>query len=262
MKEIKILRVFKVEEANGFFEPNIIYLRLKDRLTDRNQDASIVLLIENIKIENSTSNLNIIGTNININNTLTSNNDGTTITNKLSVCSNLTVSDNELSSSITRKTISENDIIRKKDLLDLIYPVGSIYMSVKSSSPKSLFGGTWEAWGEGRVPVGTSSTDSDFAYAEKTGGEKTHTLTNSEMPSHSHYELLSSNSGQNINRKYISKNSNVSSSTTGILLSDSATTYVSNQRQTSYMMTSSEGDGAAHNNMPPYITCYMWKRTA
>jgi len=65
---------------------------------------------------------------------------------------------------------------------DMLYPVGVIYMSVNATSPATLFGGTWTAWGTGRVPVGVDTADTDFNTVEKVGGEKTHLLTAAEMP--------------------------------------------------------------------------------
>lgn len=61
--------------------------------------------------------------------------------------------------------------------VDLVYPVGSIYMSVNSANPASLFGGTWVAWGSGRAPVGVNASDSDFGTVEKTGGAKSVAFT-------------------------------------------------------------------------------------
>lgn len=52
----------------------------------------------------------------------------------------------------------------------MIYPVGSIYMSVNSENPSTLFGGTWVSWGSGRVPVGVNTSDSNFNTVEKPGG--------------------------------------------------------------------------------------------
>ena len=63
------------------------------------------------------------------------------------------------------------------------YPVGSIYISVASTSPATLFGGTWVAFGAGRVLVGINSGDADFDTVEETRGEKTHTLTAAEQAS-------------------------------------------------------------------------------
>lgn len=71
-------------------------------------------------------------------------------------------------------------------IFDAIYPVGSIYTSINSTDPSTLFGGTWERFGKGKVLVGVDEDDSDFSEANKTGGEKTHTLTVDEMPSHTH----------------------------------------------------------------------------
>ena len=60
-----------------------------------------------------------------------------------------------------------------KKVLDRIQPVGSLYFSTTSTSPASLFGGTWERYAQGRVMVSASDTDTDFTVG-KTGGEKTH----------------------------------------------------------------------------------------
>ena len=67
------------------------------------------------------------------------------------------------------------------------YPIGSIYMSVNATSPATLFGGTWEALDEGRVLIGAGSSHP----AGEEGGEETHKLTSSEMPSHGHDGSLS-----------------------------------------------------------------------
>ena len=67
-----------------------------------------------------------------------------------------------------------------------IYPVGSIYMSVNATNPSTYFGGTWVAWGAGRVPVGINASDSNFNTVEKTGGAATVTLSASQIPSHTH----------------------------------------------------------------------------
>ena len=77
--------------------------------------------------------------------------------------------------------------INGTDIFDLIYPVGSIYISVSSTNPSTLFGGTWTAWGAGRVPVGIDASQTEFDTVEETGGAKTHTLTVDEIPSHYHY---------------------------------------------------------------------------
>lgn len=127
-----------------------------------------------------------------------------------------------------------------KDFINTVYPIGSIYMSVNSINPSSLFGGTWVAWGSGRVPVGVDANDTDFDTAEETGGEKTHTLTIDEMPSHNHTVKGWAD------------------------IADGSGTYrvAGAMGQSTDYSTRYTGGGQAHNIMQPYITCYMWKRTA
>jgi len=125
------------------------------------------------------------------------------------------------------------------------YPVGSIYMNASSSTnPASLLGfGSWSAFGVGRMLVGIDGSDSDFNEAEETGGAKTHTLTVAELASHTHTVNEGSTSGTAFSASFSS--------------GDDMTTIV-DRTQT----TSSTGSGDAHNNMPPYVVVYMWKRTS
>lgn len=125
------------------------------------------------------------------------------------------------------------------------WPIGSIYMSVSSTSPATLFGGTWERISE-RFLLGASSS----YPAGGTGGEFTHKLTQSELPNYS----LSVTNGSNVIR-----------SKTG----NSADAYVQTQSggwgipnwESKTVTVASGGSGEAHNNMPPYLAVYMWKRT-
>ncbi len=122
---------------------------------------------------------------------------------------------------------------------DALYPVGSIKMSVNNVNPGTYLGGTWTAWGSGRVPVGVNTSQSAFNTAEKTGGEINHTLTVAELPSHAHP----------IPQHYGDGNLHG---------------WVQRIDEVDYMMseTGYTGSGQSHNNLQPYITCYMWKRTA
>ena len=138
-------------------------------------------------------------------------------------------------------------MVKDKTLLDFIYPIGSIYMSVSSTSPELLIGGKWVSWGAGRVPVGVNTSDIEFNSAEKIGGEKAHKLTIQESPSHQHFVGIYINNSVSGDSVYWFNPSGFASSNTG--------------SSNSTKVTSSGGD-QAHNNLQPYITCYMWKRVA
>lgn len=130
--------------------------------------------------------------------------------------------------------IAENDRTNIKEIRALIYPVGSIYMSVNNTNPSTLFGGTWVQL-QNRFLLGAGSSYT----AGATGGSATHTLTIDEMPSHSH-GLKNDKTGGSGSAKWVINSS--ASSGTGVI--------------------TNTGGNQAHNNMPPYLVVYMWKRTA
>lgn len=101
------------------------------------------------------------------------------------------------------------------------------------------------------MPVGVNTSDSNFSTVEKIGGEKSHTLTTSEMPSHNHTRG-GSDAGWGAGNY---------GSITDVLVS-LGTTSANQLYFHSAGATNSTGGGSAHNNLQPYITCYMWKRTA
>ena len=133
-----------------------------------------------------------------------------------------------------------NFVLKANGIWDCIYPVGSIYFSVNNVNPSEYFGGTWKSWGSGRVPVGVNVSDSNFNSVEKTGGESRHTLTANEMPLHNHT---------------IDIFTEIGGPTSG------GASYIDGNRYGN-RTTSMAGGGQPHNNLQPYITCYMWKRTA
>lgn len=155
--------------------------------------------------------------------------------------------------------------INNKTIFDLIYPIGSIYMSVNSTNPGSLFGGTWTAWGQGRVPVGVS-TSGTFNTVEKTGGSETHKLTVAQMPSHTHTQ---NSHRHNYGRPALfgGENNDDGSIFTPRYSGRTSSQYKGNSNgwtEMSYTTATNQntGGGEAHNNLQPYITCYMFKRTA
>lgn len=118
------------------------------------------------------------------------------------------------------------------------WPVGAVYTSVVSTSPATLFGGTWAAFGAGRVLVGIDATQAEFDVVEEIGGAKTHTLTTAEMPAHTHSYTTDIAGGTTIARGVGAD----------VAIGSAA--------------TSSTGGGGAHNNLQPYVVVYFWKRTA
>ncbi len=145
-------------------------------------------------------------------------------------------------------------------LIDHIYPVGSIYMSTALTTAADVgaaLGGTWVAWGGGRVPVGMGSNGTTtYSTVEDTGGEETHTLTIAEMPSHTHIQNAHGHRARYA-QNMASGSANHGPNSTGSNWK-AANTWIENTTATNQ---NTGGDGA-HNNLQPYITCYMYKRTA
>ena len=136
------------------------------------------------------------------------------------------------------------------DLINTIYPIGSIYMSVNSTSPQILFGGTWEQI-EDKFLLASGSTYS----AGSTGGEATHTLTENEMPSHTHTQNEHSHTIGSLVRYNITGK--------GVAAVGDGYGNTNNYKTGSTTATNQNtGGGQAHNNMPPYLTVNVWKRTA
>ena len=144
--------------------------------------------------------------------------------------------------SVASGTVGGNTIAT----LNMLYPVGSIYINASvATNPGTLLGfGTWVAFGTGRTMVGIDAAQTEFDTAEETGGAKTHTLTVSEIPAHTH-NLGSKDStagdGGAYNEEFIEDPADTSNGPN--------------------VTSSSTGGGSAHNNLQPYIVVYMWKRT-
>ena len=147
--------------------------------------------------------------------------------------------------------------------IQALYPVGSVYINASNgTNPGTLLGfGTWERIAEGRVVVGVNSTDTDFDTVEKTGGEKTHQLTVDEMPSHNHTGATSTDGSHNHTYSKYSSVGHGIDGTYGSPESGTGTTSTNGSHSHSLNINSTGGSNA-HNNLQPYITVYMWKRTA
>lgn len=148
-----------------------------------------------------------------------------------------------------------------KSLLDMVYPVGSIYLSVSGTDPQTLFGGTWARLED----VFLLAAGAKHA-AGSTGGEEAHTITEGEMPSHGNhlmqgrmYQELADNasndSSYRSNTLYLGKNAFASTGNFNRGWKDW-------NGGEMYPAGTLKGGGNPHNNMPPYLAVYTWKRTA
>ena len=153
---------------------------------------------------------------------------------------------NPFATPFTWNDIASQNFVNTRNFatLDDIYPVGSIYLTASAVSPSTSFGGTWVRYAEGKCLFGVDDTDTDFAL-ETTGGEKEHTLTIAEMPSHTHTYLDRGNDTTS-DGKY---NNN------GLRVNPY-------QQPNANRTTDPTGGDQPHENLPPYIAIYIWKRTA
>lgn len=144
--------------------------------------------------------------------------------------------------------------VNNTNIFELIYPVGSFYISAKSTNPGILFGGTWEQI-QGRFLLGRSSS----YPVGSIGGEATHTLTEAEMPSHKGHLSSGIAGGAPLGKGNYEGFLNLTTMTAYSDIGRGWNVYAGNEM---HPASEAVGGGQAHNNMPPYLSVYIWKRTA
>ncbi|WP_270433318.1 phage baseplate protein [Anaerostipes hominis (ex Lee et al. 2021)] len=148
---------------------------------------------------------------------------------------NLVGAVNEVKSQVTQLN---SDLTNSNKLLfDRIYPVNTIYISISSTNPSTMFGGTWVSWGSGKFLVGVNTSSSYFNTVEKVGGS-----TDAVVINHAHTTTV----------KYATDGA---TGGTAARCVGSGT-----NKSTNIASTSFTGENGAGKNLPPYITCYMWRR--
>lgn len=166
----------------------------------------------------------------------------------------------ELSQFVTAEEIGSTAAVDYSEILSRIYPVGSIYMSATLSTAAQVnaaLGGTWVAWGSGRVPVGVDSSQTEFDTVEETGGSKY-------MQDHTHDIRWNERTGRRVFMSYTS--GSVSAFDLGgwqaVNAVSSDTSPVNLMAGKVHDTTTSFGllDTGDAGNLQPYITCYMYKR--
>lgn len=181
--------------------------------------------------------------------------------------------------SVTFTMESQQANIKKNIIVDLIYPVGSIYTSVNSTSPADLFGGTWEAMPAGRVLLAQGTSEWGVKYkAGSTGGEHEHQLSVVELPK---FTPTGSMTNVPLTGTFTINNSNTGGfeiSTSGIISKigiqsrpiagggsnwyELANGFAIDAAHAHKLTFKSIGSDSAHNIMQPYLSVFMWKRTA
>ena len=138
-----------------------------------------------------------------------------------------------------------------------IYPVGSVYISVSSTNPSTLFGGTWESFGIGRTLVGVDTSQTEFNTVQKTGGSKflqRHNHSGSTGSGKSNFMRVVGSAGTSVN-----DNHSVGYSAASYV--DKSGTNIPGGAHYHEFTTNNAGTGES-GNLQPYITVYMWKRIA
>ena len=144
------------------------------------------------------------------------------------------------------------------------YPVGAIYLSIDSTNPGVLFGGTWEQIAQGRTLVGVDLGRREIIKEKKTGGEKAHTLSVGEMPSHNHTQDSHRHRGAETNADVVWNGQSGYADNNGAWATGYRFTNQNGGGYTDWQQPSIQysGGGQAHNNLQPYYTCYIWLRIA
>jgi len=159
---------------------------------------------------------------------------------------------------LTVNSITTNSITGQA-LANLLYPIGSIYMSVDSTSPATLFGGTWQRFANGRVLVGIDENQTEFNTVNKTGGSKN-------MQKHTHTQKSCTNPGDHSHNTwnyftFHHSSGGVTTSCTGEP-SDGRGNPTQGAGGHTHTITLNETGTGTSGNLQPYVCVYIWQRVS
>lgn len=165
-------------------------------------------------------------------------------------------------------TINGEKALTQSSLLNLVYPVGSIYMSVNNVSPETFLGGSWVAWGQGRVPVGVGDNgENNYTEAEQEGGSDnsvaahTHEVIGTTAREGTHQHIIWGNNRENSGDDCV-KFGKRGAAERYQFLNVGENTHPEDGAHEHRFNTMSNSTGTVGGNRQAFITCYMWKRTA
>lgn len=141
--------------------------------------------------------------------------------------------------------------ITLSEIMDAMHPIGDIYMSIDPTNPAAKFGGTWEAWAEDAFVVGVGA-DPAFNSVEETGGSMDHSHDLDTATSGARVRLANDNNLMGVVKSLTSR-----AQTRELGVSSNAAT-----SSNSTLGVALEGESEVVSSLPPYMTCYIWKRTA
>lgn len=143
----------------------------------------------------------------------------------------------------TMNTFQDNIENAINEVLNIVCPIGKVEIFFDNEDHSNYLGLTWERTSIGKTPIGIDSSDSDFNAIGKTGGEKTHKLTNEEMPNHSHKVRYTGTGANGPNGGMAGTNVDATPNYNDLLVAY-------------------EGGDQPHNNLQPYQVMAFWKRVA
>lgn len=166
---------------------------------------------------------------------------------------------------LTNKDIQSGTIgsaVDVTEILKKVYPVGAIYISVIATNPATVLGfGTWNAFATGRTIVGVDPAQTEFNTVQKLGGEKIHVLSVAELPAHRHFvaalNTVTSPLALGATNQVAANRDDPGAGDFRYAMDNGGTAV-----EATIGRTSSTGDDGAHNNLQPFITTYMFRRTA